>query len=93
MPVSRVPASQWTPLDRALVDSANELGFEMVSDFNGDREQSPGVGPTPKNILDGVRFNGALSYLAPARERPNLTILPNTDNRPRARRGCACDAA
>src|SRR5215218_224212 len=27
VPVSRVPASQWTPLDRALVASAQELGF------------------------------------------------------------------
>ncbi len=78
VPVSRVPASQWTPLDRALVASAKELGFDTVSDLNGGREQTPGVGPTPKNILDGVRFNGALSYLAGARERPNLTILPDT---------------
>jgi choline dehydrogenase len=73
-----VPASQWTPVDRALVASAQELGFESVSDLNGGREQAPGVGPTPKNILDGVRFNGALSYLAGARERSNLTIMPDT---------------
>ncbi len=78
VPVARVPESDWTPLDRALIASAEELGFEMLPDLNGAREQSPGVGPTPKNIRDGVRFNGALSYLAPVRERPNLTILPDT---------------
>ncbi|MEZ4506702.1 MAG: GMC oxidoreductase [Thermomicrobiales bacterium] len=78
VPISRVPASQWTPLDRALIASASELGFETIADLNGDKEQSPGIGPTPKNIRDGVRFNGALSYLAPVRERANLTILPNT---------------
>ncbi len=78
VPVSRVPASQWTPLDRALIASARELGFDITADLNGGREQSPSIGPTPKNILDGVRFNGALSYLAPVRERPNLTIVPNT---------------
>jgi choline dehydrogenase len=78
VPVSRVPASQWTPLDRALVGSANELGFATVADLNGGREQSTGVGPTPKNVLDGIRFNGALSYLASARNRSNLTILPDT---------------
>lgn len=78
VPVARVPASQWTPLDRALMASASELGISAVADLNGGREQSSGVGPTPKNILDGVRFNGALSYLAAARDRPNLTILPGT---------------
>lgn len=78
VPVSRVPASQWTPVDRALVESARTLGFEPIADMNGGRQQEPGVGPTPKNILDGIRFNGALSYLAPARERPNLTIMADT---------------
>lgn len=78
VPVSRVPESDWTPLDRALIASAGELGFDRIADLNGAREQSPGVGPTPKNIRDGVRFNGALSYLAPVRDRPNLTILPDT---------------
>jgi choline dehydrogenase len=78
IPVSRVPASQWTPLDRALIASANELGLDILADLNGERTQSPGIGPTPKNILDGVRFNGALSYLAEARERSNLTVLPDT---------------
>lgn len=79
VPVSRVPASQWSPVDRALVESAKALGFELAADLNGGRAQTPGVGPTPKNILDGVRFNGALSYLAPVRERSNLTIVPNTN--------------
>src|SRR5690606_30811105 len=78
VPISRVPASQWTSLDRALIASANELGFETTADLNGGREQLPGVGPTPKNILDGIRFNAALSYLAPVRDLPNLTILSNT---------------
>lgn len=78
VPVSRVPESAWTPIDRALIESAGELGIDTVADLNGNREQSPGVGPTPKNIRDGMRFNGALSYLAPARDRPNLTILPDT---------------
>jgi choline dehydrogenase len=78
VPVTRVPESDWTPLDCALIASAEELGFDLLPDLNGAREQSPGVGPTPKNIRDGVRFNGALSYLAPVRDRPNLTIMPDT---------------
>lgn len=78
VPVARVPASQWTPVDRALIDSARSLGFDLVSDLTGKPTQSPAIGPTPKNLLDGVRFNGALSYLAPARERKNLTIRPET---------------
>jgi choline dehydrogenase len=78
IPVSRVPESEWTPLDHALIASADELGFETLDDLNAGREQRPGVGPTPKNIRDGIRFNGAFSYLAPIRERSNLTVLPNT---------------
>jgi choline dehydrogenase len=79
VPVSRVAESEWTPVDRALIASAEELGLESLDDLNGGRKQLPGVGPTPKNIRDGVRFNGALSYLAPARERANLTIRPETE--------------
>jgi choline dehydrogenase len=78
VPVARLPEADWTPLDRALIASAEALGFEMLPDLNDGREQTPGVGPTPKNIRDGVRFNGALSYLAPVRDRPNLTIRPDT---------------
>ena len=40
----------------------------------GTPTQTPCVGPAPKNIADGVRMNGAFTYLAPARSRRNLAI-------------------
>ena len=35
---------------------------------------SAGFGPLPRNIVDGVRVNAAMAYIAPHRDRPNLTI-------------------
>jgi choline dehydrogenase-like flavoprotein len=32
----------------------------------------------PSNIIDGVRINAAMAYLADARSRPNLTIMGDT---------------
>lgn len=78
VPVFRVSDDDLTPLDRALCGTAHELGFDLLADLNEAAGQRPSVGRTPKNILDGHRFNAALSYLAPARERPNLTIMTGT---------------
>ncbi len=78
VPVFRVPDAELSALDGALCHTANELGFDILDDLNATADQQPGFGKTPKNILDGHRFNSALSYLVPARERPNLTIVPNT---------------
>ncbi|HEU5431599.1 MAG TPA: GMC family oxidoreductase N-terminal domain-containing protein, partial [Thermomicrobiales bacterium] len=77
VPVWRAPDAALTPIDRAFVAAAEALGFPYVADFNGAATQSPGVGPMPKNIADGVRMNGAFTYLAPARARPNLAIVPD----------------
>ena len=49
-----------------------------MADLNGTPNQEPCVGPAPKNIADGVRMNGAFTYLAPARSRRNLTLRPDT---------------
>lgn len=78
VPVFRVSDDELTPLDRALCGAAHELGLDMLEDLNEAASQRPCVGRTPKNILDGRRFNAALSYLAPARERPNLMIVTGT---------------
>lgn len=78
VPVHRVADGELTALDVALRDTAVEIGFDPLPDFNETAMQRPGVGKTPKNIVDDRRFNAALSYLAPARERPNLTIVADT---------------
>jgi choline dehydrogenase len=75
VPVSRAAAADLSPVDRAFTAAAATLGFPWVADFNSDSRQTPGVGPLPKNIAGGMRMNAAFTYLAPARPRPNLTLL------------------
>ncbi len=77
VPIYRSPVESLTAVDRAFVSAAQARGFPLIADFNARPEQSPGVGPMPKNLADGVRMNGAFTYLAPARSRPNLTIAAN----------------
>jgi choline dehydrogenase len=78
IPIWRLPESDYTPLDHAFRDAAVALGIPAVTDFNGAPAQSPGVGSPPKNHAGGVRMNSALTYLALARGRANLTLAPET---------------
>jgi choline dehydrogenase len=75
VPVFRATESELSPVDRAFVAAAEALGFPRVADFNGDPIQRPGVGPTPQNVAGGMRMHAAATYLAPARSRPNLTLV------------------
>lgn len=75
VPVERVPDEQMTPLEHATFEAVEELGFPRIPDMNGSRSQSPGVGQVPRNVAEGVRMSGVFTYLAPARNRPNLEIL------------------
>jgi choline dehydrogenase len=77
-PVHVLRAETLSTGDHAFTEAAVSVGLAEVEDINGDREQSPSVGPVPKNILAGNRLNAALSYLAPARARPNLKIRTET---------------
>ena len=77
VPVARMGENDATPVDRAFERAANALGFPSVPDLNGAPSQQPGVGSAPKNVASGVRMNAAFTYLAGARDRPNLQIVPN----------------
>jgi choline dehydrogenase len=77
-PVHVLRAEDWSPGDLAFTEAAASLGMEQIEDVNGDRGQFPSVGPVPKNIVENNRLNAALSYLAPVRNRPNLTIRSET---------------
>lgn len=57
--------------------AAKELGFPEEQDKNGD-SRTIGVGAVPSNIVDGVRVNTAMAYLADARQRDNLRIMGDT---------------
>ena len=79
IPITRVPESAATPIHLALLETAREFGYPDIADFNGRRDQAPAVGPNPRNVRNGVRMHPAITYLALARDRPNLTILPETE--------------
>ena len=77
VPIRRTNEASLTTVERALVEAAAAVGMPWVSNQNDPAAQTPGVGSSPRNVVDDVRMNGALTYLAAARHRPNLEILPN----------------
>ena len=74
VPVFRVADRDIAPAEQAFMGAADSVGLPIVADLNRTANQTPCVGPAPKNIADGVRMNGAFTYLAPARSRRNLSI-------------------
>ena len=64
------------PEQRAFYDAALASGFPDSPDQN--HPEASGVGPSPLNNPNGIRWSTALGYLDPARHRLNLTIRPNT---------------
>jgi choline dehydrogenase len=76
MPVNRPRPDQLRPVSEAFIESCLDLGFPEEPDKNSPGPD--GVGPVPRNVVDGIRMNTAVTYLAPARNRPNLTVLGNT---------------
>lgn len=60
------------PLYRAFVAAGLEAGHPHTEDFNG--RQQEGFGLYQLTIRNGRRQSAAVAYLAPALERPNLTV-------------------
>ena len=56
---------------RALVEAAQEVGFDYNGDFNGERQE--GVGPLHLTAAEGQRQSTAVAYLHPVLARNNLT--------------------
>jgi choline dehydrogenase len=74
IPIRRCPPEELNPVQRAFVEAAVDAGYPYVADHN--RPGAVGVGPLPRNVADGVRMSTALTYLAAARDRPNLLVQP-----------------
>jgi len=72
VPITRPSPGEVAPLQRAFAAVAVAAGHPWVDDHN--RPGVTGVGPLPCNVRGGVRMSTALTHLAPARGRPNLTI-------------------
>jgi choline dehydrogenase len=74
--VRRWRRDEWLSPQTAFVDACLGLGFSESPDHNAPG--ASGVGAIPLNTIDGIRQSTALAYLGPARQRPNLTISPNS---------------
>ncbi len=60
-------------LAEAFVHSAQAVGVPLAADLNG--EDNEGVGFVPVSQHRGRRFSVLDGYYAPARRRPNLTVI------------------
>lgn len=72
IPVRRGPRRDADDVTSAFHVACGAMGAVEEPDKNG--WEAPGHGPVPRNVVDGVRFNTAMAYLGPARDRPNLEI-------------------
>ncbi len=78
-PVWCQPAKDPHPLAPAMLAACRALGYPILNDQNGAREES-GTGFALMNqiIRDGRRQSMARSYLYPVMSRSNVTVLVNT---------------
>jgi choline dehydrogenase len=77
LPIRRSSTSELSPLQAAFAQAALQVGHHQVADHN--RPGAVGVGILPTNTTrEGRRMSCALTYLARARGRPNLTIRSDT---------------
>ena len=72
LPIRRYAASDLTAVQRTFVEACSTAGYPSVPDHNAPG--AVGAGPAPLNMLDGIRQSTALTYLAMARGRANLTV-------------------
>ncbi len=77
LPIRRHPRNELVPYQAAFLDACAELGYPATDDHNAP--DSTGYGPHPMNKQGTLRISTAIAYLGPARGRPNLTILADTD--------------
>ena len=74
MKVVRPPQNHVATL--AFKAAATELGFVGEPDKNA--QSTPGYGPIPMTISEGVRWNTGIAYILPILGRPNLTVNGQT---------------
>ncbi|MFE3187228.1 GMC family oxidoreductase [Streptomyces violascens] len=72
-PLTVGPANPPHPVIEACLEAAAETGYARAADISGGLEE--GFGLTDLNIVDGRRQSAADAYLAPALERPNLSVV------------------
>jgi choline dehydrogenase len=79
-PVWCQPAHDPHPMAPAMLQACKALGYPVLDDQNGKREEG-GIGFALMNqiIRDGRRQSMARAYLYPVLARPNVTVLVNTN--------------
>ncbi|MEA2682328.1 MAG: choline dehydrogenase [Chloroflexota bacterium] len=76
IPVRRHPEETWLPPQVALYEASRSLGYAGCADAN--HPAATGVAAIPFNNVGGIRQGVAITHLAGARARPNLTIRAGT---------------
>ena len=66
-----------TPFHDACLEAMVNAGLPRATDLN-DLDEDVGVGTSPVNIVDGIRWNTAMAYLDPVRDGGYLTVLGDT---------------
>lgn len=75
--VRRYRMDELTSAQEAFVHAGLAVGLPYADDLD-DIEAGVGIGPMPVNIVGGVRWNAAVAFLDPVRDRPHLTIAGGT---------------
>ena len=74
----RQPAmAEATPFQALTIEAAEAAGIPHVDNLN-DVDEPVGMGLSPVNISEGVRWNSALAYLDPVRHKGTVTVAGNT---------------
>lgn len=63
-----------TPFQRGVLEAMVRCGIPRTDDL-GELMGGVGCGPSPVNIVDGVRWNSAFAFLDDVRQHPRLSIL------------------
>ena len=71
----RFKREEWLPAQVAFYNAARDAGYADGPDQNNP--DVTGVGPTPYNNPNGIRWSTNIGYLGESRHRLNLTIRPN----------------
>jgi len=79
IPIRRHTRDELVPFQAACLDAFREAGYPECADHNDP--ESTGFGAHPMNKRGSFRISAATAYLTPARNRPNLTVLPDADLR------------
>ena len=72
-PLDTTYGSLSNPLHQAWFDAAQQAGYELTGDVNGERQE--GFGRMDMTVRNGARCSAAKAYLHPAMKRSNVKVV------------------